>query len=496
MPSTRLRSGAMTIRSVTSQPANGDETAVPAVGSRPLAQLASIILLLMTITVPCSAAEPGAFRFLKDIQRSETEREDILGATLDTDIYRATRDGLPDVRIFDAKNQESPYLLEKVTESRYEVLRETVPSNVVSLKEHDNTVEIVVQFESDTLPEGFVVHTPLVNFERRLRIFSRKDGEDWTPLADNILLFDYSRFMDVRNCEARIPKSRGRNLKIVIEAITDSHESPYLELTRRLKDGVEQERIEQNTLERRPLRIERLEFWRDVRREVGQQDKKSAYPIVNFRAEENPKEKLTYVYVWSNRQPLTELMLETSSRNFSRMASVEKPVRHGDKTAWAEIAQGQIRRIDFRGYRKESLTIGFAEHRETEYRVVIRNEDSPPLSITGVKTQGNMYRTVFLAAAKENYRLYYGSDVVEQPKYDAAAVLTPLRHGGEATPVALGPQTINPAVCNVVCKPSSSCSLFKNPLALGILATLLAAILGWALYRAAQRINQLPKDPE
>ena len=457
----------------------------------------TLILLLTVLSVPCWAAEPGNFRFLKDIQRTDAGREDILGVTLDSDIYGVTRDGMPDLRIFDGKSLESPYLLEKVTEGHAEIMRETVSSDVVSFKEHDNAVEIIVRLDRDTPPpEGLIVHTPLTNFERRLRIFGSKDGVNWTSLADTVLLFDYSRFMDVRNCEARIPKNHYRDLKIVIDAITDSRESPFLELTRKLKDGVEQERIEQSTLERRPLRIDRLEFWRDARREVGRQDKKSDYPIAKFRTEEDSKEKSTYVYVQTNRQPLTELTLETSSRNFSRTLLIEQLVRRGDKNAWAEITQGQVRRIDFRGYRKESLTVGFPEHRETEYRIVIRNEDSPPLSITGVKAQGNMYRAVFLAAAKENYRAYYGSGTVEQPKYDAAAVLLPLRQGGEATPATLGPQTMNPAVGNVVCEPPSSCNLFKNPLALGILAVLLAAVLGWALYRAAQRINQLPKDTE
>jgi len=46
---------------------------------------------------------------------------------------------------------------------------------------------------------------------------------------------------------------------------------------------------------------------------------------------------------------------------------------------------------------------------------VIRNEDSPPLAITGNYAHGNAYRAIFLAAEGKSYRLGYGSDDAEPP---------------------------------------------------------------------------------
>jgi hypothetical protein len=456
----------------------------------------TLAMLLLVSALPCPAAEPGAFRFLTDILRQDAGRESILAVTLDSDIFAATRDGLPDLRIFDGKDQEVPYLLEKATESRTQTVHERSASEVISLRERDNAIEVLVRLDRDSPPaDGLTVHTPVMNYERRLRVFGSDDGKDWSALLDNGLIFDYSRFMDVRNGEVRLPKNRYRNLKITIFAITDSRESPFMELTRRLKDGAEQERIERSTLERRPLRIERLELWHEANREVSRQDKRADYPIVAFRTEEDPKGKATIVHIRTRRQPLTELTLETSNRNFSRAAVVEKPVTQGIRTDWAAVARNQIRLIDFRGLHSEDLTIAFPEHREEVYRIVIRNDDNPPLSISGVKARGNVYRTVFLAAPAEPYRVYYGSEQVQQPKYDMAAVLLPLRQGGDAVAATIGPQVPNPAAGPEASELTAR-RLWNNPLALGGLVVSMVALLGWVLFRATRRISQLPRDPE
>ena len=79
--------------------------------------------------------------------------------------------------------------------------------------------------------------------------------------------------------------------------------------------------------------------------------------------------------------------------------------------------------------------------------------------------RGNVYRAVFLAAAKETYRLGYGSDDAREPNYDAAAVLAPLRlEGQQPVEARLGQQVANPAAG---ASPATMRNLLKNPLLLG-----------------------------
>jgi hypothetical protein len=137
------------------------------------------------------------------------------------------------------------------------------------------------------------------------------------------------------------------------------------------------------------------------------------------------------------------------------------------------------------------LRLACQEHRQDEYRVVIHNGDSPPLTVTAVKTRGNVYWLVFLTAADEKYRLYYGSDQADPAQYDALPVLTPLRQGHATSESRLGEETANSTAGVFV---FTLRTVLANGLALGAVVVVLVIGLGWALYQATRRINALPKE--
>jgi hypothetical protein len=440
-----------------------------------------------------AAAESAAFRFQKEINRDDAKKETILAVTLDSDVYANTRRGFPDLRVFNAQGREVPYVIEKVTEPKTHSVRTACGSKVISLKEQEDGLDILVRLDADApAADGLSIDTPLTNYERRASVFGSNDGKDWTPLVAGALVFDYSRYMDVSNHEIRLPKNRFRQFRIRIAGIADAKESPFLDLTRKYRDGSEAERTEKTVLERRPFRIDGIEFWHEKNEKISECDRKTEYKVDAGRIEEDSAKKTTLIHVVTHGEPLTELTLETSSRNFCRAAEVQKAVPHGVRTEWVTIGQGNVLRIDLGDYHKENLGLLFPEHRETDYRIVIRNEDNPPLTITGVKSRGNVYRAVFLAAANETYRLGYGSDEADEPKYDAAIVLAPLRQGHATTTGRLGIEVKNPAATK--CSACPLRGLANNPVFLGAIVVVLVAVLGWALYRATRRIDQLPKD--
>jgi hypothetical protein len=447
--------------------------------------------LLLGSALPSLAAEPSEFRFSKEIDRGKTREENIVAVTFDSDVYAGTRVGFPDLRIFNKEEQEVPCLVEKATETRMHTVRETCNSRVLSLQEQGNGIELIVQLEGETpSADGLVIYTPLANFERRVSVFGRTEGIGWKPLVAEGLVFDYSRYMDIGNREVRLPKNDCRQFKVVISDIADSKESPFLEMTRKYQGGSESERIEKTVLERRAFRMDRIELWHEKDEKFYEYEKKAEYPVAEFRVEENAAEKETLIYVNTRCEPLTGLTLETASRNFNRSARVQISENRGGRSTWVDIGQGGLSRVKFGSYHNETLGLSFPEQREKEYRIVIRNEDNPPLKITGVKAKGNIYRAVFLAEENETFRLGYGSDEVDPPNYDAAAVLAPLRQGRKAEEARLAKESDNaPATPEPNFK-----SLINNPLLLGGGVVLLVAVLGWALFRAAHRINEIPKE--
>ena len=239
------------------------------------------------------------------------------------------------------------------------------------------------------------------------------------------------------------------------------------------------------------MRIDQLKFWGSVSQKMPARDKRTSYPVTKFRVEEDAKQKSTMIYVNTRKEPLTELAIETSSRNFSRAAAVEVPVMRDGKQLWSEIGRSQISMIDFGGYHSESLTIGFPEQRQSEYRIVIRNADSPPLEIKAVRTSGYVYQAVFLAVVDTKYRLGYGSPEAEKPVYDAIAVLMPLREGHDPVEAKLGPEI---AAADLPSPPWKWQDLLNDVRFLGPAIVVLIAVLALALVLAARRVNELPKE--
>ena len=117
-------------------------------------------------------------------------------------------------------------------------------------------------------------------------------------LVTDGVIFDYSRFMDIRNRDVVLPANEYRQFKIVVEQELDDRESPLRELIRGQRQGRQeghpQSRSPANL--RTPFRIDRVELWRTCRkRQVARKPRSSPYPTAGFRVEHDAKEKVSRV---------------------------------------------------------------------------------------------------------------------------------------------------------------------------------------------------------
>jgi hypothetical protein len=299
--------------------------------------------------------------------------------------------------------------------------------------------------------------------------------------------------MDLSNRNIALPANTFREFKLHIADVTDEKESPYKELTRTFRAGKEDERTERTTLERRTFRIERIDAWHTATRQRVRRAKASSYPVVGFESTDESAKKQTILAIRTRREPLTSFTLVTPSRNFSRRVVVEVPVVKGVKTDWQEIGAATVSHFGFRGYHHEHLRIEFPERREEQYRIVIHNEDNPPLKVSAVTAVGDVYRVVFLAQKSRTYRVLYGSEAAPAPKYEAGTVLAALR--GETFQPELakpGPQAENP---DFGVEPGLALrALVNNWFFLGGVIGLMVVVLGWSLFRAGQHLKGLPPE--
>ncbi|HXT57674.1 MAG TPA: hypothetical protein VN699_03525, partial [Pirellulales bacterium] len=297
---------------------------------------------------PALATEP-AFQFSKEIGSPALKQEELLAVPLDSDVFAATQDGLDDLRLLDGEGKPVPYLLRKAQTTRARRVRKTWPARNFSARPlDDGGLEITVELDKDDPhSNGLTLVSPLRNFEQRVRVEASADGREWEPAGDETVIFDYSRYMDVRRDGVSFPETGRRHFRIVIDDVTVEQESELLALTRRLQGAEETERTEKVAVDRRPFRIERVDFWREVEQEQATGDEKAKYPVTGYRVEQDAAKHQTIVRLDARRQPLTALRLETPDRNFSRHAAVEAEEARGVNKTWRRIGEGTVSRIDF-----------------------------------------------------------------------------------------------------------------------------------------------------
>jgi hypothetical protein len=459
------------------------------------AVLAGIGAVTLAAEPTASAAEP-AFRFSKKLDVPALNQEELIALPLESDVFAATRAGLPDIRILEDGGNEMSFLLRKATTTKSETTRDYWPAREPAVKPlDDGGLETIVHLgKDDQQPDGIRLITPLRNFEQRIRVFSSTDGKDWQPVSDEAVIFDYSQYMDVRSDSIPIRADEHRYFRIVIDKVTQELESQLKELTRRLRGDEETGRSEKIVIERRPFRIDRVEFWREVAHEQVTGERKVSYPLAGFRVTSDPDKQQTTVSVESRREPLTALKLVTTSHNFSRRAQVQIEETHGIQKTWRTIGEATVSRLDFRNLKREELAISFRESREIAYRIVIDNQNSPPLDMTGVEATGNVYELLFLAVPPEKqYRLAYGSEDATAASYDTAAIDASLAAGYQPMEAGLGVQVEVAAGGQPTAFTLSR--LMNDARVLGGAVVALVAALGWGLYRAGRRLNDLPQDP-
>jgi hypothetical protein len=449
------------------------------------------------------SADPP-FHFSKSIKLPQLSKEELISVPLDSDIYAVARGSFPDVRLIDGSGIETSYLIQRATTSKSETRREHWTARDPVLKPLENGgLEIVIHLEErDPLPNGIQLVTPLRNFEQRVQVFRSADGKDWQPAGGETAIFDYAQYMDVRNDTVPLDPAGDRYFRIVVDNVTQELESRLKTLTRQLRGNEELGRSETVDVERRPFRIDRVEFWSDVAHEHTTGDSKVSYPLTGFRTENDSDKKQTLIYVDSRREPLTGMKLSTGSRNFSRRAHVEvkeekETDSNGDakkEESWRSIGEATVTEFDFNNLKRSDLSVTFPESREIHYRIAIDNQNSPPLEVTGVEATGNNYELLFMAGPETNaLRVWYGSEDGKPATYDTAAIRAAEDAGYK--PVAAGLDTqIAHELAPLPPEPFKVSKLFNDTRVLGSVAAVLVAALAWGLYRAGHRLNDLPQD--
>jgi len=447
------------------------------------------LCLLAGLSIPGSlnAEDTEYFKYSRLFEIKETDQGELYSVPLDSDVYAATRNGFPDVRILDGEQRLVPFQIRPIAGTRARLVRKTWTAANPAPKPLDNNgMEIRITLgKDDPAPGGLRFITPLTNFEQQVQVFAIKDGAEH-PLVDDALIFDYSQFMDVRRTEVALPESDTREFRIMVNMLTPQQESELLELSRSLKGGTEEGRTEKTTILRRPFRIDRIEFWTEHSEEIPDANIVQPWAVSELQVTQDAKHKETHVEFKSRREPLMSLKIVSSGRNFSRRAEVQ--IQAGLK--WETIAEATISKFQLGDIREEHVTIDVPETRHDRFRLVISNGDSPEIPVDAIEAVGTQYQLLFLRQPGQSVHMVYGSKSAGVPQQDTAALSYALAQKVNPTLTTLGVQSENsPAITRSI----DMKSLLNNPVVLGAGVLVLVLALGWGLYNASRRIDQMPR---
>lgn len=436
------------------------------------------------------AADPAAFRYAQDVAKLESATPKVVAVALADDAWAALSDGAADLRLFDEAGVAIPYLLRRAREFQAHVVPKPVRLRVADLKTlEDNAIEIILDLEAgEPSADRLDIETPLKDFERRVAVDGQTDDGAWERLVENALVYDYARFMDVRQVAIDMPPNRARRLRVTLSDVTDEQRSALTRIAR--SRDTQGESVEETyRLERRPFRIDRIAAVAFQRTERVQAERLREYRAGGFESSLDETTRDTVVEIAATRPPVNRIMIEVADDNFFRDAVVQVALRRDGRQVWHALASGRMYRVRLGGQARESLTLDVPEQRADRVRVRIRNHDNPPLRIEGIRLTGPVYEAVFVAEPGREVRMHYGADGMRAPVYDTSALLAAL--GGSAVPIRLetGPRRENP----LWVAPQREAWDWLQSRAFFMVAVAAAlAVLGVGLARAIKRADSQP----
>jgi len=394
--------------------------------------------------------------------------------------------------MFDSARGEVPYAVEltQVPDTFHSEVQ--VPARRVTFEKISGD-RIRLVYERDTLdpvPEALVIHTPLVDFDKRVSVSGSNDRAHWEPLRRDAPIFDYQRFIDVRNTRVTFDSRPYRYYRLQFENVTSLRRSPFSEVVRGTRGATDIE-YERFTQASEPFRIEDVTFVRTHTEIRPHAARRQRWSVVIDTQYVDSADECTHVVLRSSRQPLHQLTVWSSSRNYSRRVTVEaaghsagSPRPEHDE-AWTVLARGHIRAIDAGGIRSRDSTLDIGgPHRFRWYRLTIVDNDSPPLTIDSVTAHGVVHRLVFFPEKASTLTLCYGASSVGAPRYDIAEVLS------RSPRLNHQPWTAEPEIVRQTKPEKKRVRIMSGSTAFTIALLLMVAVLAWALIGAMRKVEK------
>src|SRR5882672_3896730 len=345
----------------------------------------------------CLAFDPSEWRNTQtlDISAAGLVHVNLPATTLD-----AAQPGLEDLRIVDSTGNQVPYLIERLLPDAESTIR---PMEFRSTIENGAT-HLILKTGTSAPIIGVSLESPATRFMKAADVEGSNDGTTWTKLAGGDSLFQ------LPNGATKLRVSLLEGAWEFLRATIDDLGSPPV-----------------------PFTGAQLHKARTTAPAEG-------VPITIKTRDESPGTTRLALDLGAANLTLGSLRIESNEPVFTRAVTLAIPEVDDDGIRERNIADAVIYRVNVNGKNEAHLEIPLESEIHTrELFVLIRNEDSPPLSIDTVRADRRLVRLTFYANQPGRYSLLGGNSQCAAPRYDLSALSGKLRN---ATAMDVVPSTL------------------------------------------------------
>ena len=318
-------------------------------------------------------------------QSFEVATSGLVKMSLPVETLDAARPMLEDLRLYDDAGNEVPYLISRPV---------SVPKVVRAVKSFQTTLNpatTLITLETGlTQPIDRVsLESPAVNFLKAVRVESSVDGQRWQLLVQGHPIF--SQPWGANHLHISFPPVVAKWLRITV----DDQRSPPVPFTGAF-----------------------------VYAATGEPAPEELMPVEITERDENPGETRLALNLGAANICVAAVQVETPEPLFMRPISLAVPRMSEAAIREEIIGQGSVYRVAIAGQApSENLTVPLEKLLPSrELVLLIKNGDSPPLSVSAVRVHWRPVYLVFLARQTGAYHLLTGNSVCEAPHYDLAAL--------------------------------------------------------------------------
>ena len=359
--------------------------------------------LIACITLLCGtsllAFEPNEWR---QTQMLNVPAPGLVRVNLPAATLNAAQPGLEDLRIVDTAGNQVPYLIERLAPH---------PESMLRPKEFRSTIEagatrLILETGTTAPIAGVSLETPASQFVKAVQVEGSHNGANWKKLAAGEPIFQLPS--GVANLRISFPDAAWEFLRLIID---DRHSEPVPFTGAQLH---------------RPRSAAPAE----------------TLPITIKSRDDSLGVTRLALDLGAANLTVASLRIDTSEPLFTRTVTLAVPEIAGDDIRERTLGEAAVYRVSVDGRSEARLDIPIEQQiHARELLLLIRNQDSPPLSISAVHGDRRLVRLIFFAHEPGHYSLLSGNDQCTAPRYDLSALSEQLKNAAamEVEPSSLAP---------------------------------------------------------